>query len=57
MFQVKEYVFTEEKIQGRKASKQKKKKVKSDKERPGQAGNVQDAQEKLRARIAELQGE
>ena len=47
--------WTEEKIKGKKESKQKKKK-KAAKEKTGPGINIQEAQEKLRARIAELQG-
>ena len=47
--------WAEEKIKGKKDSKQKKKK-KTSKEKAGPGINMQEAQERLRARIAELQG-
>ena len=47
--------WAEEKIKGKKDSKQKKKK-KTLKEKAGPGINMQEAQERLRARIAELQG-
>ena len=47
--------WAEEKIKGKKDSKQKKKK-KAGKEKTGPSINIQEAQERLRVRIAELQG-